>query len=345
MNYIDQFLDFLQYQRGLSENTLHSYGFDLREYLGWLGVNKLDQTLVRVRDIDSFLIRLRKNGNSIQTVNQKMYCLKTFYRWLLRIEVIEKNPMDLFQNTKGPQKIPRYLINGQQEALLISAQNGIYEKPWIKKRNYLIILFLLNTGVRIGELCNLELKNINLDEGIFKVIGKGSKEREMVLSSLLKEEIKEYLGMVTDSKFEVGSPFLPSRGFNIKTFAKEMKIPFFNVMGALGGNSRKGMEKIQTFADEKIKPLPVKFLFFNETGKPMITRHAFRIVREIGERAGIEGLHPHLLRHTFATNLRERGADLLLMKEALGHSSVSTTQIYAHIGNGKYKSELRKFIN
>jgi integrase/recombinase XerC len=274
-----------------------------------------------------------------------MNCFKTFYRWLLRIEVIEKNPMYLFQNTKRPQRIPRYLTNEPQEALLMSAQNGDYKKPWINKRNYLMILFLLNTGVRIGELCNLELKNINLDEGIFRVIGKGNKEREMVLSSLLKEEIKEYLGMVTDSKFEVSSPFLPSRGFNIKTFAKEIKIPFFSVVNALGGNSRKTMEKIQAFADEKIKPLPVKFLFFNETGKPMITRHTFRIVREIGDRAGIDSLHPHVLRHTFATNLRERGADLLLMKEALGHSSVNTTQIYAHIGNGKYKSELRKFIN
>jgi integrase/recombinase XerD len=105
------------------------------------------------------------------------------------------------------------------------------------------------------------------------------------------------------------------------------------------------LQELKKYINEKIKPLPLKYLFFNQQGRPMDTRHVFRIIQEIGKQAGIENLYPHMLRHTFASTLRGKGADLLLIKEALGHSSVSTTQIYAHLGAGEYQSKMKELIN
>jgi site-specific recombinase XerD len=350
MGYQEQFLDFIQYQRGLSTNTQRGYTFDLCQYLQWLSSRGIDPTLVKVRDIDSFLIWLRKEkGVSIQTVNRKMYCLKSFYRWLQRIEAIEKNPLDLFQNTRQPKLLPRYLTEEQQKALLDASQNGNHRNQrdyWLSERDYLMILLFLDTGLRVSELCTLEVRNLNLSEGTLRVIGKGSKEREVVLSDRLIKAIREYLDMV--SRIELNhtvGPGLPSRGLNLGMVAKEMGISHHSALGAVFGRSEKRLEQLRSFVDERVRPLPIKYLFFNQQGKPMNTRHIFRLVQEIGSRAKIPDLYPHMLRHTYATNLRRKGGDLLLIKESLGHSSVSTTEIYAHIGDGEYRQKLRELVN
>jgi site-specific recombinase XerD len=106
----------------------------------------------------------------------------------------------------------------------------------------------------------------------------------------------------------------------------------------------KRSRQLQTFIDEKVKPLPLQYLLFNRGGKPLNTRQAFRIVREIGRKAGIE-IHPHLLRHSFAVNLRRKGGDIMLLKEALGHSSVITTQIYSGFTDSEYKERMRQLVN
>ena len=105
------------------------------------------------------------------------------------------------------------------------------------------------------------------------------------------------------------------------------------------------MKRVREYIEQKVKPVPVGFLFSNLRGEHLGSRHAFRIIREIGKKAGIKDLYPHMLRHTHATNLRRKGADLLLIKEALGHASVMTTEIYAHLGNEEYKTKLRQLIN
>ena len=348
LNYIDQFLDFLQYQRGLSQNTIRSYRLDLDQYFAWLKRQELKPASVKVRDVDSFITELSKNGLTMQSVNRKMYCLKSFYRYLLRIEIVKRNPMEIFKNGKEKKRLPRYLTFEQQKVLLLASQVAKFNPLWVKQRNELMVLFLLDTGLRISELCNLELKNINLDEGIFKVLGKGNKEREVVISDRLGIAIEKYLAMVSNSEIrESTGPLLASRGLTLTAVCTELGIRYCAIQNALKhqGWEKENMEKLQSFVTEKVKPLPIRFLFFNEHGKILCQRHAMRIIKEIGQKAGIEGLHPHILRHSFATNLRERGADLLLLKESLGHASIMTTQIYAHIGNGKYKSELRKFIN
>jgi site-specific recombinase XerD len=209
-----------------------------------------------------------------------------------------------------------------------------------------MIHLFLDTGLRVSELCTLEVRNLNLSEGVLKVFGKGSKEREVVLSDRLMKAIREYLDMVSQIELDhtVG-PGLPSRGVNLSAVAKEIGITWSSAYAAISGHSVKRLEQLRSFVDDRIRPLPMKYLFFNQQGRPMNTRHVFRLVQKIGSRAGIPDLYPHMLRHTYATNLRRKGGDLLLIKESLGHSSVSTTEIYAHIGNGEYREKLRSLIN
>lgn len=206
--------------------------------------------------------------------------------------------------------------------------------------------FFLDTGLRVSELCHIEIKNLNLNEGILKVRGKGEKEREVVLSNRLTEEIRNYLNVITPIQFnKTIAPGLPARGFNLVRLSRDMGIRHGIINHAIFSNAPRLLDKINTFIEEKILPLPIKYLFFNQRGNHLITRHVFRIVREIGEKSGIEKLHPHVLRHSYASALRRKGGDLLLIKEALGHASVSTTEMYAHIGNGEYREKLKTLIN
>ncbi len=288
MDYLKEFLEFCEYQRSLSKNTVRSYEWDLKQFLKHLKDRSLDITGVKIRDVDSFIISLRKEGRSVKTVNRKVVCLRSFFEWLRRVEVVKENPLDFVKSLKQPKTLPRYLTEDQQKVLLEASKNTHHPNkngPYMKDRDYLLVVFLLDCGLRIGEVCAIQKGDINLEDGTLRVLGKGQKERMVILSDRLIEAIRE--------RFINGSDFL----------------------------------------------------FFNQWRKHLDTRHAFRIVQEIGERAGIENLHPHLLRHTYATNLRRKGADLLLIKEALGHASVSTTEIYAHLGEKEYKEKLRELIN
>jgi site-specific recombinase XerD len=337
MDYLQDFLDFCKFSRGLAENTVDSYRWEVSQYLDWLKDRNLRLNQVKVRDIDSFLISLRKNGgNGIQTVNHKMYCLKTFYRWLQRVEVVKANPLEVFQNSRTAKPLPRYLTQAEQEALLLASQNWDGTKhrdSWQRKREHLMVLFFLDTGLRVSELVNIKLQDLKLSEGILKVMGKGSKEREVILSNRLLKVIEDYLAIL--DKVEIQNktppPGLPARGFSLQRIQEEL--------------NTKSISAVHKFINKNVKPLPIKYLFFTARGDSMDPRHCFRIVQEIGERAGIKNLHPHVLRHTYASNLRTKGGDLLLIKEALGHSSVQTTEIYAHIGNEEYKQKLRGLIN
>jgi site-specific recombinase XerD len=287
--YVEEFLDFCQYQRSLAENTIRSYQWDLKQYFEWLESQHLELFSVKIAHVDRFIINLRKLGISIKSVNRKLYCLRAFYRWLQRIEVIQRNPLDLMQHIREPKCLPKYLTENQQEALIQASNNAFHPKlKWSaqqRQRDHLMVLLLLDCGLRVSELCRLRKEDINLEDGIARILGKGGKEREVVLSDRCLESLRGSFQSETD------------------------------------------------------------FILFNQQMEPLNSRSAFRMLKQIGKSAGILNVHPHLLRHTFASNLRRRGGDLLLIKEALGHSSVSTTEIYAHLGSQEYKEKLRDLIN
>jgi site-specific recombinase XerD len=277
--------------------------------------------------------------------------LKTFYKWLQRIEVVKTNPLAVFQNNRTAKPLPRYLTQQEQDALLQTSDKFEYKSRrdvWLRKRDHLMIVFFLDTGLRVSELCSIERKNLDLDQGILRVIGKGSKEREIVLSNRIVEKTREFLPIVEEVRLNraVG-PGLAARGLTLEDVVEGLPFSYVTLTRMIYSeqpNSNR-VEQFKNYVDKKIKPLPIKYLFFNQQGHPMNTRHVFRIVREAGKRAGIKDLHPHILRHSYASNLRTKGADLLLIKEALGHSSVMTTEIYAHINDGQYREKLKGLIN
>ena len=288
-----EFEEFCKYQRSLSENTVRGYRWDLKQFSEWVKDREIEITLVKIRDVDSFLISLRKEGRSAKTINRKIYCLRAFYRWLQRIEIINRSPVEFLTNIREPKRLPKYLSCGKQEALLKASNYGAHHHPnkwgsWLKDRDNLMILLLLDTGLRISELCAIRKSDIDLEQGTLRVFGKGQKERQVILSDRCISAIRECLK---------------------------------------NGN---GSDDI---------------VFFNQQKRHLNTRHAWRIVQEIGERAGIENLHPHLLRSTYATNLRRRGADLQIIQQALGHASIVTTTLYSHIEDQDYRKKLKELIN
>jgi site-specific recombinase XerD len=294
MDYKQRFLDFCRHNRGLSQNTIRSYEWDLRQFFAWLNQNEIKLLSVTVKHIDSFLIWLREKGGSVSTVNRHMYCLKTFYKWLLRMELIQRNPLQAFENIRGSKRLPKYLTPEQQQVLLGATKISQHKKkPWLTQsgRDYLLILLLMDTGMRIAEACNLKIGDINLGTGILRVIGKGDKQREIVISDRLGVALDKYLKVVQK------------------------------------------------------KENPGGYLLFSKTGQKMVTRVVYRLVMDLGKKAGIPDLHPHALRHTFGSNLRRWGADLLLIKEALGHSSVSTTEIYSHLGAEDQQRKVKDLVD
>ena len=301
MNHVEAFTDFLRYRKGLAENTVGSYAWDLRQYLEWLDDRGVKPEEIKIKDVDDFFIWLRKGErNSISSVNRKIYSLRHFYRWMLRQDLIEKSPLDFFEHMKEPKRLPTYL-NPTDQAALIRASSRWTNIEWINKRNHLLILFLIDTGLRISEACSLEINKLDLEQGLLRIKGKAGRDREVVLSGRVIREIREYLEL-------------------------------------LQAELKRGEMKFGSSSQFK------RYLFVNRLGRPLLTRHAFRIVKEIGLEVGIEGLHPHTLRHTFASNLRRKKVDLLIIKESLGHSSIATTQIYTHLADEERRLKLRRLL-
>ncbi len=344
------FLDYCKFNRALVENTIRSYAYDVGEYLAWL--KRIERTVetAKLVDLDDYLIFLAKSGNKNSTVNRKIYALRMFYRWLQRREIIRDNMTIHLRNLKQPQRLPHFLTLDQQEALLKEAKKSNSKPAWMRERDYLLMLFLIDTGLRVDEASRVRLQDLDLKEQVFQVIGKGDKQRLVVISDRLKLAIERYLKRIEKLKLGAIAEFagFAARGLSsedvaaeIGTSAKAVRI----AMARQGEYTRRPrtITKIRAFW-RKAQTTPQKLLFFNRMGEPLITRYIFRIVKDLGRKIGVRDLHPHMLRHTFATNLRRKNADLLLIKEALGHSSVSTTEMYAHIADEQYRKSMRELL-
>lgn len=356
IDYVEDFLTFCQRHRSLSENTIYSYRWDLGQWFKWLRDRDLEATEIKIKEIDDFIISLTESGRGGRTINRKMSCLKMFYSYLCRIEAIRESPMKFMKNSKEPKRLPRYLSKGEQEALLRAADNGDHPHgksgQWLRNRDRLMVILLLDCGLRISELCNIRKRDILLEEGILRIVGKGNREREVVLSNRAIALIKECFS--TEKPLTIGQAAQIlnvhrdtlrewDRNKNFSPERNEGNQRMYTKYDLREISHRKNRQPCEIKIDESDG---LDYLFrIQGNGEHLGTRHAFRILKSMGKRAGIENLHPHLLRHSFASNLRRKGGDLLLIKEALGHTSVSSTEIYAHIGNEGYKEKLRSLIN
>jgi len=279
--YFDQFLEYLNFERGLANPTLLAYERELLRLIEYLVENSIsDPAEVTSRDLRGFMTHLGRLKLSPVSIKRAQSALRSYFTFLETESMIPMNPAHEMSSPRITRKIPNHLT--LEETL------KVLEAPLIDSfyywRNKAILEFLYATGARVSELVSVTLTNLDLDTRICLVLGKGSKERILPLGSECCKALDCYL--------------------------RELR------------------PKLQSNHVTDI-------VFLNRRGSGLTTRSIHSIVSQAGKSAGLKKLiSPHIFRHTFATHLLEGGADLMAVKELLGHSDISTTQIYTHVDRG-----------
>jgi len=271
------FLDNLWAERGLSDNSLQSYRHDLLCLQSRL--DERDKALISAtrEDLLAVLAFEVQQGKSPRSVSRYLSAYRQFYGWLIRERMISSDPVALIESPKTGRGLPKALSEAQVEALLAAPDT----RTMLGMRDRAMLELMYATGLRVSELVGLKLSNLNLNQGVVRVIGKGNKERLVPLGDAAHDSLKDYL---SDGRPEI----------------------------------LRGAQTDHVFVTSR---------------KAGMTRQAFwHIVRRYSVQCGIsQKLSPHMLRHSFATHLLNHGADLRVVQLLLGHSDLSTTQIYTHI--------------
>lgn len=274
---LESFLDAVWAERGLSENTLKSYRYDLTLLSEHLEKNNSTLRTAGREDLLNFLAAQVQAGRSPRSLSRYLSGMRQFYQWLLREGRIRKDPSALIESPKLGRGLPKALNEQQVEALLEAPDTG--SPLGLRDRTMLELMYA--TGLRVSELISLQAVNLGINQGVVRVTGKGGKERLVPLGEEALSWLQQYL--------EEARPAL-----------------------------LKGAD------------CPMVFVTARKSG---MTRQAFwYAIRKYAVTAGIgQKVSPHMLRHSFATHLLNHGADLRVVQLLLGHSDLSTTQIYTHI--------------
>ena len=283
---MESFFKYLQFEKRYSPHTLLSYQTDLGQFTEYLATTyqisdlaQADHALIR-----SWIVSLVQRNLDTRTVNRKIACLRSFYKFLLKNNRIAKNPMLRIKSPKIAKKLPSFVSEADFNALLNSYDFG---DTFEGCRDRLILEFLYGTGIRLAELIGVAETDINFQQKTVKVTGKGNKERVVPINDSLFNVIQGYLAK------------------------KKIKFPDNHTAKLLVTN--------------KALPLYPKFVY--------------RIVKKyISLVTTSEHASPHVLRHSFATHLLNKGADLNAIKDLLGHTSLAATQVYTHNSIEKLKS-------
>lgn len=277
MTHIENFLKFIRIQRGDSPHTIRAYRRDLIEFFEFA---KTKPELVEPIVIRGFISERILKGNSKTTVARKLSTIRSFFSYLYSEGIIKINPARTVSSPKIKRKLPNFLTVDDAFKLVESPS----EDKFTIQRDKAILELLYSGGIRVSELCNLNLDDIDLKSGLIKVKGKGKKERIVPIGQKAKEALKKYLAI-------------------------------------------RHLLRIKKKLQAEESPL-----FINNRGKRISDRQVRRIVKKYASLVGIQDkIGPHTLRHTFASHLLMEGADLRVIQELLGHSSLSTTQIYTNI--------------
>lgn len=275
---LSEYLEYLEVEKGLSQNTLDAYRRDLSVFIDFcasLGAEELAQ--IQRNHLNSYIFKLREKRYSPTSVMRKIASLRGFFKWLCANEICTQNPTLTLEQPKIPKKLPKVMTISEIENIL---------RENLTKTQRLIVELLYGCGLRVSELVNLKTNSIDMNANYLRCSGKGSKERLVPLGSKAKEALKEY--------FE-------HRDFLIKKYNLESKN-----------------------------------LFVTDNGRFLTRQDVYNFIHEQGKKIN-KNISPHTLRHSFATHLLENGADLRIVQELLGHSDVSTTQLYTHISKKRLK--------
>ena len=281
---IEQFLDAIWMERGLSENTLAAYRNDLNGYARWLATQQQsDLTAVGRNDVQTYLAQRVAAKASPRSTARLLSTLRRFYAWLRRENRISEDPTALIEAPKLGRPLPKTLTELEVEALLAAPDTQM--PLGMRDRTMLEVLYA--SGLRVSELVSLKVMQLNLQQGVIRVTGKGNKERLVPLGDEALSWLQRYI--------------------------QDVRIALLN-----------GQTCDALFVTQRREAMTRQAFWY------MIKRHA--------QSAGIErALSPHTLRHAFATHLLNHGADLRVVQMLLGHSDLSTTQIYTHVARARLK--------
>ena len=286
---VEQFIDTIWMERGLSENTLSAYRTDLKNFVLWLSLlskKELSNALINTNrnTVVKYLSELEDKKISARSRARLLSSLRRFYAYLLREKMIDIDPVALIDSPKLGRSLPKTLTEDDVEALLHSPDTTTL----LGLRDRVLFEVLYATGLRVSELVGLNLTEINLQQGVLRVTGKGNKERLVPLGEEAVNWLEKYI------------------------------------------SSTRG---------DLLKGQVTDALFVTTRGSEM-TRQAFwYLIKRYAVQAEIcSTISPHTLRHAFATHLLNHGADLRVVQMLLGHSDLSTTQIYTHVAKARLKS-------
>ena len=278
INYVSQYLEYLEVERGLSKNTIDAYRRDLyslESFLYTLDINEI--TEIKRLHLNLYIKNLHDSNYTPFTIARQMASIKGFFKWALVNDILSQNPSLAIEQPKLPKRLPKVLSVSEITSLLKERMNAI-EKA--------VFELLYASGLRVSELSDITVSNIDLSAKYVRVLGKGSKERIVPIGKKAVNAIKDYL---------------KERDYILKK-----------------------------------NNINSKYCFIKEDGKKITRQDVYRFINKMGKKISKE-ISPHTIRHSFATHLLENGADLRIVQELLGHSDVSTTQLYTHISKKRLK--------
>ena len=327
---IRDFIEFLRYNRNVSVHTARAYASDLEQFLASTAASrKRTRPEITASDftpdaIRAYLGELYRTGTSRASAGRKLAAVRTFGRYLRREGLIPGDPALLVPSPKREQKIPAHLS--------IDEMNTLLEMPDrttpLGRRDQAMLELFYASGLRLSELVGLDLDDVNLASRVVRVLGKGGKERQVPLNHTAADAIRAYLG---DRQALVRGALAAS------PVADEDDPPRWR--GGAAGAAR-GAAIARRAARHAAPQHP---LFVNYRGSRLSPRSVHRLVRRYVTMCSTRlGISPHALRHSFATHLLERGADLRGIQEMLGHARLTTTQRYTHVNAAQLIEVYRK---
>jgi len=281
------FLNYVQVERGLAPNTLAAYRLDLAKFARFCQQHRLAPARADRQQVVDFLGTLYQQHLDSRSVARVLVTLRNFFRFLRQEGMIRREPTEHIEAPRTWKRLPKFLSLDEVERLLAGPENR--STRGLRDRAMLEVLYA--TGLRVSELVNLRVADVQLEAGYLRCLGKGSKERVVPLGKKAVAALEAYL--------RHARPHLVRR-----------------------------------------RPSP--HLFLSQRGQAMSRQNFWRLLRQHARQAGLRArLSPHVLRHSFATHLLERGADLRSVQLLLGHADISTTQIYTHVAQERLRQLYR----
>ena len=284
IRFIEKYTDSLWLEKGLSDNTIVSYARDLRQLDEYLAQRGLSIAFAESGDLMSFLADRSQAGVKASSLARYLSSIKGFYKYMVRENHLAANPASLIDAPKQGRPLPKSLTESDVEALLAAPNVG----TGIGLRDRAMLELLYACGLRVSELVNLDMSQLNLSAGVVKVFGKGSKERLVPIGEVAQNWLQKYIKQARPQLLKVAASGV---------------------------------------------------LFPSNRGQHMTRQTFWHRIKQHGLTAGIQKpLSPHVLRHAFATHLLNHGADLRVIQMLLGHSDLSTTQIYTHVATQRLQN-------